>query len=165
MRYKPAGWRYESHRHYLAAKGISSKRYYAMDYKGAAQKIHWLFDDGRPKTEDFAQQMKMQQVETLKSEVMGKLQKAQETGEITTDNAQRFMNGDFTDETKDFLHRDTESYTQYRGDVMHKLDWHLSTYSAKPKMPWANVEKGPKNVSIYMSKEEHQGGGGLMPWS
>jgi hypothetical protein len=144
FRSKPIGWQHESHRHYLAAKGISTKKTYCADkfnYKAAADGLRSLFHDGRPDTEDYGKAMKMQQVDNLRNEVVGKLNEAQESGEITTDNAQRFMNNDFTDETKDFLHRDTESYTQYHDDVMRKLDWHLSTYSTKPRMPWTMEKK------------------------
>ena len=144
FRSKPSGWQYESHRHYLAAKGISTKHTYRadkFDYKRASDGLKSLFSDGRPETEDYGKSMKMQQVDNLRNEVVAKLHKAQEDGDITPDNAQRFMNDDFTNETKDFLHRDTESYQEYRDDVNRKLEWHLSTYSRKPKMPWTMEKK------------------------
>ena len=31
FRQKPLGWRHDSHRHYLAAKGISTKRYFVRN--------------------------------------------------------------------------------------------------------------------------------------
>ena len=61
MRYssKPVGWRSESHRHYLAAKGISTKRYHASNVSKLAWKrmakeyppeeTEWQYDEyGQP---------------------------------------------------------------------------------------------------------------------
>jgi hypothetical protein len=48
-RYKPVGWRQESYRHYLAAKGIGSKRYFVRnELKGnrGSSLLHSLWAQG-----------------------------------------------------------------------------------------------------------------------
>lgn len=125
FRAKPVGWKGESHRHYLAAKGIKS-RYDAGKTKAVAK---FLFGDGKPETENFDSSMKMVAVDNLRNEVVGRLNKAEEDGEITFENSRRFMNDDFTTETKDFLDNTVDKDT-YVANVKRKLGGHLKTYGS-----------------------------------
>jgi hypothetical protein len=128
-RYKrPAGWRGESHRHYLAARGVRTNRYYAIDAKRMAAGIKSFFSDGRPDTEDYGKRMDAETIEQQRSEVVRKLQQAEDTGKITHDNAKRFMDDQFTSETKDFLNGTIDRRT-YLENVKRKLDSHMGTNS------------------------------------
>jgi hypothetical protein len=132
---------------------MESKRYLAsIDYDKAAKSIHWAFDDGRPKTEDFAESMRRAEVERMRLESMAELQKAEHAGNITFDNAQRFMADDFTHETKDFLNGTTDRQT-YEANVKRKLHKHKSMHSTK--------------ASFFGETEHHKdrnAGGRLFSW-
>lgn len=128
-RYKrPVGWRNEPHRHYLAAKGIPTKRYYAIDAKRMAAGMKSFFSDGRPDTEDYGKRMDQETVEQTRMDVVRKLEAAEDKGKITHDNAKRFMTDQFTDQTKDFLQGTIDRRT-YLENVKRKLDSHMGINS------------------------------------
>jgi hypothetical protein len=126
FRSKPVGWRQESYRHYLAAKGVKT-RYYKGKIKAIAS---FLLDDGRAKTADFEQDLKSSAVGEMRDEVTVKLNEAERQGKISFENSRRFMNDDFTTETKDFLD-DKIGRGQYQDNVRRRLGRHLTQFGSE----------------------------------
>lgn len=125
FRNKPVGWRHEPHRHYLAAKGIKTAHRYR---KGKIKAVaNFLMDDGRADTEDFEQDLKMSAVNDMRDEVSTKLGEAERAGNISFENSRRFMNDDFTTETKDFLD-DKIRRNIYQDNVRRRLGRHLTQF-------------------------------------
>ena len=128
FRSKPIGWQNESHRHYLAAKGIKTGNKY---YKGKIKAVaNFLMDDGRAKTEDFEQDLKMSAVNDMREEVTQKLNRAEQQGQISFENSRRFMNEDFTTETKDFLD-DKIRREIYQDNIRRRLGRHLTQFGSQ----------------------------------
>jgi hypothetical protein len=110
------GWRNDSWRHSLAARGIpTGKRRYN---KGKIAKF--LTSDGRAETADFAAEMKLREVETVREDAFQELRAAEERGDISFSQAQDFFERDFKDEVKDFLDN-KRTAEQFRAGVKTKI--------------------------------------------
>lgn len=128
FRSKPTGWRYESAKHALAARGISTKqKYYAGDgYDKAASFLKGMFSDGSPETIDYKKMMMEHSEADLRANVMARLDAEEQKGNISAENASRFMEEDFMNETK--LYFGGGSKQQYHDNVMRMLERHLKIH-------------------------------------
>lgn len=192
FRSKPTGWRYESQKHSLAAKGVKTRyrasvaesmwaiggseggtsvreeekrdalsafmappedfakssygspsfmakkevmrRRYNVTTKQTADFLKGMFDDGRPKVADFAENRKQEDVVMANQRVMEKIRLAEDNNEITSDNANRFLRDDFTTASKDYLDNPHMDRSHYDGEVDRLLERHMSRHGKSAKM-------------------------------
>lgn len=117
---KRKGWHGQSYRHSLAAKGIPTGRS-KIYYKGKVKKMaEFLADDGRAKTPDFSEELKLREAERVREEAFQILRTAEEKGDINFKQSQQFFERDFRDEVKDFLD-DKRTAEQFRANINIKL--------------------------------------------
>lgn len=105
---RPKGWVRESYRHYLAAKGISTRRYNAVrrynapDFKAASEKLKSFVSD-RVEAPDEKKLMTERTIAKWRSEYQAKLDEREENGEISSQNADRFMAEEFDRIVQEYL--------------------------------------------------------------
>ena len=118
FRQKPVGWRYDSRRHSLAAKGISSRQY--MMSQEQSQKLagmmKGMLSDGRPETPEYDKVMRSQLANEQVMKISREAHELEAEGKLRRGDADRFITGDLTDKTKDFLNN-TLSYGEYKKEV------------------------------------------------
>ena len=131
FRSRPVGWRQDSHRHYLAAKGIKTR--YLAEKPDAAKRVSdmlkFLADDGRPEIEDTVVIRKQAEIDTMRNDLIGKLQDDVENGRMTYDASNRFLEkgGPFEDEAKDFK-QGVIDYPTFKDNVDRRLERHRQVH-------------------------------------
>lgn len=112
------GWRFESYRHGLAARGISTRRYNKM--KSVSE---WL----AVKPTDEEAMVRQRQLESVREESYEDLEQAVADGRITADNASRFWKDDFEPEKQLFVHNG-QSMEQFKANVRRKRRTHIERF-------------------------------------
>ena len=148
------GWQGESHRHYLASKGIKTantankvNKYYAdkIDYAAVASGIQSFFSDGKPQTENYEVSVKNRRIQSLLGEVYSEIGKEERAGNISSENADRFVTEDFRTEEKDYRDN-TIDYDHFRSNVLRKLNKHKEMHTTKLRcFEWAEADGGVKD--------------------
>lgn len=134
------GWFYESFRHSLSARGISTgrkkrrlrtakvrkrrdifewrfhRKFLARKY-AAFKDDRGLLGNGQTLT-DVSKELKQRNVDVLRNEVIGELQENE--GRMWRGSVERFMEGDFLQETNDYLNNTIDKLT-YERNVRRKL--------------------------------------------
>jgi hypothetical protein len=128
QRYRPAGWRGESHRHYLARYGVKTasqvkykhsidvvqhQKYYAEkdDVAGrTADVLKSLVSDDKPETDDFAKRHRDDNIDSEYEKYKRLGQEEIAKGDLTDDDAQGFFGGPFKEVVQDYE----------GGDIDHK---------------------------------------------
>jgi hypothetical protein len=125
FRSKPIGWQRDSYRHYLAAKGISTCRYPMTKEraKEIAEGVKSFFSDGRAETPDFSKMQREAQVQEEYARTAQELSNEEQEGKLQSGASERFLEGDFTNETKDFLDKKID-YGQYRNNLNRLMKKH-----------------------------------------
>jgi hypothetical protein len=106
-----------------------AKRRYRVDYKRAADNLKMVFHDGSP--EVHGTDMKELVVDDVRNEVRGELDEGVKRGDMRFQDAQAFMDDDFTKETKHFVQSTNADGQAYRREVRRRLDRHKSMYSKR----------------------------------
>lgn len=144
FRGKPTGWRNDSHRHYLAAKGISTKnRYFSKapvvvqedNVSRTADFIENAVSDGRADTEDLNERMKSDEVNRVHKFYVAEAHKAEDDDRIHSVNTDRFFakGGPFDDESKDYFDNKIDRKT-FNDNVKRRFDNHMHLHDKKLKV-------------------------------
>lgn len=112
------GWRNESWRHSLAAKGVKTKQQYM---KG---KLAMLMET---KKTDEEEMFKVRQLDNVREESFRDLNEAVERGKMTADDAARFWKDDFEPE-KDLFMNNGQPFEQFRENVARKRKSHIERF-------------------------------------
>jgi len=131
FRSKPVGWQGESHRHYLAAKGISTgqRQYYAS---------HGLLDNLPAEME--VKMFKERRAAELRNRVQDELMAAEQRGEISSRTANDFIENVFAKELG-FYMDGTYDYQRFEDEVMRQLHRDIQTHNKKLSLPFIS-DKG-----------------------
>jgi len=176
-RYKPIGWRKESYRHYLAAKGIKTRHKYFAEQLASVRKADWAdhsadmirsaFHDGRAEVPDFHEEHKKQFSNELVSKMARELSQGEAEGKYRSGAAETFAKDDLTDLTKDFYDNRLD-YAQYKREAERRFAKHKQQYGTEVNL-WKQDEtnegifsfetmtgeKKPSSGPGYFSKKDH----------
>ena len=153
--YKPVGWRSESYRHYLAAKGYRTKhRYYAMD--------NVELTDDKPfyqqhKFKSEGVNLRMHDLGKEQQRVMNELDAAVSRGELIPEKREEFITGDFKTLKEQYINKYITK-SQFDDELNRSLVYFLKVNNKKLKVFfWAEKNKGEKDT--YDSTAGHVGSG------
>lgn len=102
---------------------------YLVDYKRAAEHLKGIFHDGTPDVE--GTDMRPAVVDGLRNEVRMELDQEMRKGNMSFQDAQKFMDEDFKGETKHFLQSSLPDREGYEREVRRRLQRHKSMYGKK----------------------------------
>ena len=147
FRSKPVGWRYESHKHSLAAKGIRSK-YFADSapdkYDKVADFLHAAADDGRAKVPDFHEQHRQDMVNGVVKQYSDEFSQGESAGVFRAGVTKSFLQDDLTNECKDFIDEKIDEQT-FKSNLARRAAKHKQQHSATLDV-WGSMEgRGPEN--------------------
>ena len=140
FRSKPVGWRYESHKHALAAKGISSK-YFAEGgdkYDKVADFLHAAADDGRAKVPDFHEQHRQEMVNGVVQQYSNEFSNMESAGQLRAGATKSFLQDDLTNECKDFIDEKIDEQT-FKSNLARRAAKHKQQYSSTLDV-WGSME-------------------------
>jgi hypothetical protein len=147
FRSKPVGWRYESHKHALAAKGIRSK-YFADSapdkYDKVADFLHAAADDGRAKVPDFHEQHRQDMVNGVVKQYSDEFSQGESAGVFRAGATKSFLQDDLTNECKDFIDEKIDEQT-FKSNLARRAAKHKQQHSATLDVWGAMEGKGPEN--------------------
>ena len=129
-RYKKTGWFGESHRHYLASKGVSTRRYRA-DVKAQAEWVQRQFDTSEGIQDSFEEDME-RRIQSQDAKVVQKVEAAEEAGELDPINAPLVLER-VREHQRRFRAKQTDG-RQYQQDTMRELDVQLQQLGRKLKL-------------------------------
>lgn len=114
------GWRNDSYRHHLAAKGVKTGR----------KKYYSLFIDH---SKEFDKTIRQGDVSRKQSEILNKLDDAVNKQELTSENRSKFMKDEFFYVARDY-EKGLMSLEQFTDEVDSKFNYFLKTNSKKLKV-------------------------------
>ena len=153
FRSKPTGWRYESHRHSLAAKGIKTRYFAEGDkYDKMSDFLHYAVDDGRAKVVDFHEQHRQNMVNGVVQRYSDEFSQAESAGQLRAGATKSFLQDDLTNECKDFIDEKIDEQT-FRANLARRAAKHKQQYASTLDV-WDSLEnKSPvndHNAGVFM---------------
>jgi hypothetical protein len=91
--------------------------------KEIAEGVKSFFSDGRAETPDFSKMQREAQVQEEYARTAQELSNEEQEGKLQSGASERFLEGDFTNETKDFLDKKID-YGQYRNNLNRLMKKH-----------------------------------------
>lgn len=130
FRSKPVGWKGESHRHYLAAKGIKTKNKYFMfkDNKGLLNTTDTAVD--------FDKELRQRVVNEVSNEVITKLHKEEDENKMNSEWSERFLEFEFKNLANKYLSDKSYTRQEFKDDVSKQLEDYTHIHSGKLKLGW-----------------------------
>lgn len=123
---RPSGWRHDSYRHYLAAKGVRTA---PMRYNSAKESFaQFLEESFADPGESEQKRYRLSVIDMKRNEVMAKLGEYERDGKISGNDAEKFMREDFTELSKRY-EEGSLSKERYSGEVDRLLKRHVRMYS------------------------------------
>jgi hypothetical protein len=146
-RYKPVGWRNDSHRHYLAAKGIKSK-YEAHKYfsDGEMHDERPFYQEHKLKSEGM--NLRMHDIGKKHDEIMQKMEEEVKKGNLDPHKREEFFTGDFKKAKEDYLNK-TYNTSQFHDEVDRSFTYFMKINDKNLRVfGWAKTD-APKKKREY----------------
>ena len=141
------GWYGQSHRHYLAAKGIATKvprhKYYAMDNVELTDDKPF-YQEHKFKSEGV--NLRMHDLGKEQHRIMTELDAAVSRGELIPEKREEFIMGDFKTLKEDYINKRI-SKSQFDDELQRSLAYFLKVNNKKLKVFfWAEKNNSAKDV-------------------
>jgi hypothetical protein len=120
---RPKGWQRESYRHYLAAKGISTRKYNAPDFKKGAEMMRSAFSNRVDHT-DNERVIRDEAISEARAEYKKRLRQLEEEGKIKPKDVDYFMQEEFDIEKERYLQKQYDRQ-QFKDALDRRYKFHV----------------------------------------